>query len=152
MAKSEPRLARVSSRSWAPVRLLSITGTQLRESVPLGADSTAPAREVLGSYHGTVIADGYEPCQTVARAGPDGVPRYKLGFCWAHVSRKYVKAEASAPACAEIIDLIGKLYEIERDPLETAERRGEDPATYLQRPAAAAIAAPGTVTLPTAAE
>lgn len=224
--------------------------------------STATAREVLGSYHGTVIADGYEPYQTVARAGPDGVPRYKLGFCWAHVRRKYVKAEPFAPTCAEVIDLIGKLYEIERDLpnphaldgaeqeaalahitavrrersapivdqikawafrqealpestfrkaikymldlwhgltlflesawvpldnnlverqlrplvigrknhygskskrgtevaaifyslLETAEMRGEDPATYLQRAAAAAIAAPGTITLPTAAE
>jgi transposase len=76
--------------------------------------STATAREVLGDYHGIVIADGYEPYQTVARAGPDGVPRYTLAFCWAHVRRKYVKAEPFAPACAEVIDLIGKLYEIER--------------------------------------
>ena len=29
--------------------------------------------------------------------------------------RKYVKAEPFAPTCAEVIDLIGKLYEIERD-------------------------------------
>jgi transposase len=76
--------------------------------------STATAREVLGDYHGIVIADGYEPYQTVARAGPDGVPRYTLAFCWAHVRRKYVKAEPFAPTCAEVIDLIGKLYEIER--------------------------------------
>jgi hypothetical protein len=46
--------------------------------------STATAREVLGEYHGIVVADGYEPYQTVARAGPDGVPRYALAFCWAH--------------------------------------------------------------------
>ena len=73
------------------------------------------AKEVLGEYHGNVVADGYEPYQIVARAGPDGVPRYTLAFCWAHVRRKYVKAEPFAPACAEVIDLIGKLYEVERD-------------------------------------
>jgi len=36
--------------------------------------------------------------------------------------------------------------------IETAQLRGEDPAAYLQRAALAAIADPGTVTLPTAAE
>ena len=77
--------------------------------------STVAAREVLGEYHGNVVADGYEPYQTVARAGPDGVPRYTLAFCWAHVRRKYVKAEVFEPACAEVIELIGKLYEVERD-------------------------------------
>ena len=77
--------------------------------------STATAREVLGEYRGNVVADGYEPYQTVARAGPDGVARYTLAFCWAHVRRKYVKAEPFAPACAEVIELIGRLYEVERD-------------------------------------
>jgi transposase len=229
---------------------------------PFDSRSAVTAKEVLGEYHGNVVADGYEPYQIVARAGPDGVPRYTLAFCWAHVRRKYVKAEPFAPACAEVIDLIGKLYEVERDlpnphaltgvereaalarilavrreisapvvdeikkwaerqqglpestfrkaikymldlwqgltvflgnpwvpldnnfverqirPLvvgrknhygskskrgtevaalfysliETAQLRGEDPAEYLQRAALAAIAEPGTVTLPTAAE
>jgi transposase len=36
--------------------------------------------------------------------------------------------------------------------IETAQLRGEDPTVYLQRAAVAAITAPGTVTLPTAAE
>ena len=41
--------------------------------------------------------------------------------------RKFVKAEPFAPTCAEVIDLIGKLYDIERDlpsphALEGAER------------------------------
>lgn len=69
---------------------------------------------MLDGYHGNVVADGYEPYQTVARGGPSGVPRYTLAFCWAHVRRKYVKAEPFAPTCAEAIDLIAKLYEIER--------------------------------------
>ena len=77
--------------------------------------STAVAREMLGDYHGNVVADGYEPYQTVARAGPGGKGGYTLGFCWAHVRRKYVKAEPYAPTCTEVIDLIAKLYKIERD-------------------------------------
>jgi transposase len=36
--------------------------------------------------------------------------------------------------------------------IETADMRGEDPAAYLQRAALAAVAEPGTVTLPTVAE
>jgi hypothetical protein len=36
--------------------------------------------------------------------------------------------------------------------IETAQMRGEDPTAYLQRAALAAIATPGTVTLPTTAE
>ena len=70
---------------------------------------------MLGDYRGNVVADGYEPYQMVARAGPDGVPQYTLAFCWAHVRRKYVKAEPFAPTCAEAIALIGKLYDVERD-------------------------------------
>jgi len=36
--------------------------------------------------------------------------------------------------------------------VETAEMRGEDPSAYLLRAALAAIASPGTVTLPMATE
>ena len=36
--------------------------------------------------------------------------------------------------------------------IETAQMRGEDPAAYLLRAANAAIVAPATITLPTAAE
>lgn len=77
--------------------------------------ATAAAREMLGRYRGNVVADGYEPYQTVARAGPGGTAQYTLAFCWAHVRRKFVKAEPFAPECSEVIDLIGKLYDVERD-------------------------------------
>jgi transposase len=36
--------------------------------------------------------------------------------------------------------------------IETAQMRGEDPAAYLLRAVNAAIAAPGTIPLPTATE
>jgi transposase len=95
--------------------------------------SAVTAKEVLGEYHGNVVADGYEPYQIVARAGPDGVPRYTLAFCWAHVRRKYVKAEPFAPTCAEVIDLIGKLYEVERDLPNPHALTGAERETALAR-------------------
>jgi transposase len=254
-----PMLSKGTGKKWYAWTVASPAGVYHRI---FDSRSTATAREVLGEYRGNVVADGYEPYQTVARAGPDGVARYTLAFCWAHVRRKYVKAEPFAPSCAEVIELIGKLYEVERDlpnphvlageereaalarilavrrersasivgeikawaerqqglpestfrkaikymldlwhgltvflenpwvpldnnlverqmrPLvlgrknhygskskrgtevaallysliETAEMRGADPAAYLERAALAAIAVPGTVTLPTAAE
>lgn len=105
-------LKKGSSKKWYAWTVAS-PSTVMHRIFP--SRSTATAREVLGDYHGIVVADGYEPYQTVARAGPDGVPRYTLAFCWAHVRRKFVKAEPYAPTCAEVIDLIGKLYEVERD-------------------------------------
>ena len=85
-----------------------------------------------------MVADGYGPYQTVARAGPDGVPRYTLAFCWAHVRRKYVKAEVFEPACAEVIELIGKLCEVERDlPNPHALTAGEQKGGAGQHPGGA---------------
>src|SRR5262249_45736540 len=43
--------------------------------------------------------------------------------CWAHVRRKFIEAEEVAPGpCAEVLDLIGKLYDVERDCQSDAER------------------------------
>ena len=95
--------------------------------------STAAAREVLDGYHGNVMADGYEPYQTVARAGPGGAARYTLAFCWAHVRRKFVKAEPFAPTCAEVIELIGKLYDIERDLPDPHTMTGAEQEAALAR-------------------
>lgn len=77
--------------------------------------SGATAKEVLNGYRGTVMVDAYDAYQT-ARAGPGGTLLFSLVFCWAHVRRRYVKAMPFAEAaCREVLDLIGKLYDIERD-------------------------------------
>lgn len=77
--------------------------------------SGATAKEVLAGYRGTVMVDAYDAYQT-ARAGPGGTLLFSLVFCWAHVRRRFVKATPFAEAaCKEVLDLIGKLYEIERD-------------------------------------
>ncbi len=69
------------------------------------------ARHVLNGYRGTVIADGYGAYHALARAGPS----FTLAHCWAHVRRKFVEAEQHYPApCAEVLELIGQLYAVER--------------------------------------
>jgi transposase len=74
--------------------------------------SKEAAKEVLAGYQGVVMADGYGAYQ--ALAGNGSQPGFRLVHCWAHVRRKFVEAEPHhATACAEILDLIGKLYEID---------------------------------------
>lgn len=64
----------------------------------------------LKDFKGTLLADGY--------GGYDGVVvgnDLTRAGCWAHARRKFVEAEKTQPAIArEAVDLIGKLYDIER--------------------------------------
>lgn len=52
-----------------------------------------------------------------------------LAFCWAHVRRKLLEAEAAYPQCAEALDLIGALYQVERG---APSVRGLSPAEAVQ--------------------
>src|SRR2546428_7765158 len=87
--------------------------------------SQQAAREILAGYTGIVLADGYGAYDALARAGPG----FTLAHCWAHVRRKFVEAEPHYPApCAEILELIGQLYGVERacsgpDPVASEETR-----------------------------
>ena len=70
------------------------------------------ANKVLGGYRGTVLTDGYAAYQSLKKRGA----AFKLARCWAHVRRKFVEIEAQYPReCAEVLDWIGKLYQIERE-------------------------------------
>lgn len=91
------------------------------------------ARDMLAGYGGTVVADGYGAYEALARAGPG----FTLANCWAHVRRKFVEAEPHYPQQAqEILDLIGKLYGVERD--LPSLREVEDPIEGARRLAARA--------------
>jgi transposase len=73
--------------------------------------SAKAAGEVLSGYGGIVMADGYGVYSSLERAGPG----FTLAHCWAHVRRKFNEIKESYPlAGAEALDLIGKLYEVER--------------------------------------
>ena len=77
--------------------------------------SAETARSVLGDYAGIVLTDGYAAYSSVKKRGGS----FKLAHCWAHVRRKFVEVEEQHPGkCAEVLDLIGRLYEIEREAKE----------------------------------
>ena len=105
--------------AWSVTREDAVTYTILESR------SQDAARQVLDGYHGIVLADGYGAYDALARAGPG----FTLAHCWAHVRRKFVEAEPHYPGpCAEVLDLIGQLYAVERacpgpDPAASEETR-----------------------------
>ncbi len=103
----------------------------------LNSRSKEAAAKVLGDFNGTLMADGFSSYGALARQGPQmdlgdrksGV-RFKLANCWAHARRKYVEAEDNFPEpCAEVLDMIGRLYGVERkvtkngDPRDRQDKR-----------------------------
>ena len=77
----------------------------------LPGKSADEGRQFLGGYRGTVVVDGYAVYEVLARDGPG----FTLAHCWAHTKRKYdAIAEHWPTACAEIGELIGDLYAVER--------------------------------------
>ena len=77
----------------------------------LPGKSAEEGREVLAAYKGIVVVDGFAVYEVLARDGPG----FTLAHCWAHTKRKYDEIATNWPtACAEIGELIGELYAIER--------------------------------------
>jgi len=97
----------------------------------LPSRSGATARQVLGDYKGIAMVDGYAAYQTATKSGADGPASCSLVFCWAHVRRKFVEAEKVAPACAEVLSLMGQLYAIEADLPDPYVLEGEQQAAAL---------------------
>jgi transposase len=100
----------------------------------LDSRSQEAARQVLNGYAGVVLADGYGVYEALARAGP----AITLAHCWAHVRRKFVEAEPHYPVCAEVLELIGQLYAVEREcprpsPLSSDTDRAETLALRARR-------------------
>jgi len=96
-----------SKRWWA----WSVSGPDALFHKILDSRSQKSASQVLDGYQGIVMADGYTAYDALSRDGPG----FKLAHCWAHVRRKFTEVQSHAPEmCREILDLIGKLYEVER--------------------------------------
>lgn len=74
--------------------------------------STRAAESLLGTYTGTVVADGYSVYQALrTQRAAAGEASYTLAACWAHVRRKFV--EANCAAAEAVLEQIGWVYEIE---------------------------------------
>jgi transposase len=88
----------------------ALTDGELAAYAILDSRSKEAASEVLRSYRGIVIADGYGAYEALARAGPS----FRLAHCWAHVRRKFVEIEENFPAeSKEMLDLLRELYAVE---------------------------------------
>jgi transposase len=74
--------------------------------------SQKAAEELLKSYSGTVMTDGYAVYQSLIRKAKAA---YKLAHCWSHARRKFLEAEPfySREANA-ILNLIDELFAVER--------------------------------------
>jgi len=97
-----------------------------------------------------VLTDGYIAYETLRTkmARAHGGDTFTAAACWAHVRRGFVVAESDCPEATTAIELIGKLFEIEREvdaaelahPLdrlrERARRRDEDSRSAFKELAA----------------
>jgi transposase len=78
---------------------------------------------LLATFAGVLMCDGYAGYVKLANKYPSVV----LAHCWAHVRREFVETEKTSPAlCGEVLDLLGKLYAIEKT---CRAPEGEDLAT-----------------------
>jgi transposase len=96
----------------------------------LGTRSAKAARSVLCDYRGIVLCDGYGAYEALARAGPE----ITLAHCWAHARRKFIDIEPHYPrACEEILQLISKLYCVEREASRLALPETEERLALLTK-------------------
>lgn len=107
---------------------------------------TQKARDLLASYEGYIVSDGYVVYASLAKE----FPNLKHCACMVHARRKFIECRDQFPRETErILDLIGKLYEIEGR-ASTREERARLRETEsrlvvaeLQRVLVASACAPG---------
>ncbi len=104
------------------------------------------AEKLIGKWFGVLLTDGYVAYETLRTkiANENDGDTFTSATCWAHVRRGFVKAEPNYPEATEAIELIGKLFAIEREvdeaefehPLdrlrERARRRKQDSRLVLK--------------------
>jgi transposase len=76
---------------------------------------------ILGHYAGYVQADAHKSYDALFEASSDGTPspRIEVG-CWAHTRRKFYDARLDdRRRCTEMLALIRRLYDVEREAKET---------------------------------
>jgi transposase len=77
-----------------------------------GSRSAMTAEALIGTFTGVLMCDGYKAYASLSLKHP----RVVLAHCWAHVRREFVDVEKTSPVlCGEVLDLIAKLYLVERD-------------------------------------
>ena len=67
------------------------------------------------------MVDGYKAYDTMAKH-ESGI---RLAHCWAHARRKFVEAKPNYPQCSEAIELIGQLFELDRETRDPSLLEGD---------------------------
>jgi transposase len=73
--------------------------------------SAEAAKRLFEQYHGILVVDGYKAYKSLAL---NNQGKFILAFCWSHARRKFIECSSAYPEeTDEILDMIGKLYEVE---------------------------------------
>jgi transposase len=85
------------------------------------------AQQLLEGFEGALVTDGLAVYQAAAR----GSPKVVLVFCWAHVRRRFLEAQAAYPQSQQALELISAMYAIERQVPALRGLGGEERAQAL---------------------
>jgi len=102
---------------------------QSGDAVYFHASHSRSAQVAIGlveGFEGTMISDGYKAYETLAKAKRQNKKELFLAMCWAHVRRKFIEAEPDHPECAAAIELIGLLYELDRESVDPSLLEGDE--------------------------
>lgn len=69
------------------------------------------AVDLLEDFDGVLMVDDYAGYQAARKL----LPKATIVLCWAHTRRRFGDAAASYPECDEALEMLDKLFEIERD-------------------------------------
>ena len=102
-----PRLEAEASKPWQMWCLTApgVVVHRIRDD-----KSAATFKELVGDYHGTIVADALGTHEAGAREGP-GIT---LAGCWAHVYRRFDEALPDHPDAERALAWIGALYDLDR--------------------------------------
>jgi transposase len=67
--------------------------------------------DILDGFAGILMVDDYVAYQTAKKL----LPQMAIVLCWSHARRGFVEALDAYPECQHALDLIGELFEVERD-------------------------------------
>ena len=100
---------RLESNATKPWQMWCLTAPKVAAHRIRDDKSAATFKDLVGTYHGTIVCDAAATHQAGARDGPGIV----LAGCWAHVFRKFEEAAPDHPEAAIALEHIGALYEID---------------------------------------
>ena len=106
----ETRWPFLDARKSTPWTVWTRTTPDIAHYAILPSKSKKAAEHLFAGYEGTIVVDGYQVYESLARDGP----KLQLANCWAHVLRKLDDIQDSFPQpCSHILSLIEQLYRVE---------------------------------------